>query len=289
MFIVLKKKYITIGITLLCCFALIFNFVPLGRTVKANSNGIELPIVMYHQIAHKNKNLGKYVILDTQFEKDLQYLKKQGYQTINMTQLIDYVQNGTPLPEKPIMITFDDGQESFYAYIYPLLEKYESYAVLSIVGAYADTYTELDDHHLSYSYLNWTQIEELTKSKWTEIQNHTYNMHDNKHGRLGCRIKKNESLADYTTALNNDIGKLQQELFKRTGWMPNTFTYPYGYYCKESVQILQQMGFEATLTCSEKLNYISRNHECLYGLGRFNRPNGLSSEAFFEKILRKKS
>ncbi len=70
--------------------------------------------------------------------------------------------------------------------------------------------------------------------------------------------------------------------------MPNTFTYPYDYYCRESVQILQQMGFEATLTCNEKLNYISRDRDYLYGLGRFNRPNGLNSEAFFEKILRKK-
>lgn len=288
MFITLKKRHITVSVTLICCFALIFNFVPFGSTAKMNASGIELPIVMYHQIAHKERNLGKYVILDSQFEKDLQYLKKEGYQTITMSQLIDHVKHGTPLPEKPVMITFDDGQESFYAYIYPLLEKYEAYAVLSVVGAYADTYTKLDDHHLSYSYLNWTQIEELSKSKWAEVQNHTYNMHDNKHGRLGCQIKKNESFTDYSAALNNDIGKLQQELFKRTGWMPNTFTYPYGYFCKESVQILKDMGFEATLTCSEKLNYITGDDECLFGLGRFNRPNGLSSEAFFKKILRKK-
>ncbi len=91
MFVILIKKYMTIGITLLCCFALIFNFIPYRKAIKINASGIELPIIMYHQIAHKNKNWGKYVILDTQFEKDLQYLKKQGYQTINMTQLIDYV------------------------------------------------------------------------------------------------------------------------------------------------------------------------------------------------------
>lgn len=245
---------------------------------------IPLPIIMYHQIAHRNRNLGKYVVMDTQFEKDLQFLTDHGYQTINMTQLIDYVKNGVPLPPKPVMLTFDDGQESFYAYILPLLEKYQAHAVISIVGAYADTYTQSEDHHLSYSYLNWTQIGELVKNPWVEVQNHTYNMHDNKKGRLGCRIKKNESAADYAIALNQDIGKLQEELFRRTGWQPNTFTYPYGYMCKESLPILKQMGFEATLTCTEKINGITRDASCLYGLGRYNRANGLSSEAFFKKI-----
>lgn len=285
MFFTLRKKNIIAVSALVIVLGLMFTLPRLDAVqTAASQNEIQLPIIMYHQIAHKNKNLGKYVTTDAQFEKDLEFLTEHGYRTINMTQLIDYVKNGTPLPPKPVMLTFDDGQESFYAYILPILEKHRAYAVMSIVGEYVDTYTKLQDHYLSYSYMDWSEIDELVKSPWAEVQNHTYNMHSNNKGRLGCKIKKGESVNDYTIALNSDIGRLQEEIFKRTGWQPNTFTYPYGYFCKESVPILKALGFEATLTCTEKINVITRDASCLFGLGRYNRPNGLSSEDFFKKV-----
>lgn len=191
MFLTLKRKNIfavlalVLTLGLLCCL-------PRPEVISTVNvpKGIDLPIIMYHQIAHKNKNLGKYVTTDVQFEKDLNFLTGQGYKTIGMTQLIDYVKKGTPLPPKPVMLTFDDGQESFYAYILPILKKYNACAVMSIVGEYVDTYTKLQDHYLSYSYMDWTEIEELVKNPLVEIQNHTYNMHSNNKGRLGCKIKK---------------------------------------------------------------------------------------------------
>lgn len=285
MFFIFKKKNITAALAFIAVLGLVCALPRFGAVqTVALQNEIRLPIIMYHQIAHKNKNLGKYVTTDAQFEKDLDFLTERGYHTINMTQLIDYVKNGAPLPPKPVMLTFDDGQESFYAYILPILEKHRAYAVMSIVGEYVDAYTKLQDHYLSYSYLDWNEVCELVKSPWAEVQNHTYYMHSNNNGRLGCKIKKGESASDYTIALNSDIGRLQQEIFKRTNWLPNTFTYPYGYFCKESVQILKDMGFEATLTCTEKINVITRDSDCLFGLGRYNRPNGLSSEEFFKKV-----
>ena len=56
--------------------------------------------------------------------------------------LIRYVDQGTPLPEKPVMLTFDDGHYNYISYLLPLLEEYDMKAVVSVVGEFADTYTE---------------------------------------------------------------------------------------------------------------------------------------------------
>ena len=67
--------------------------------------------------------------------------------------------------------------------------------------------------------------------------------------------------------------------------LPNTFTYPYGEIGDGAEEIIRDLGFEASLGCTEKMNWFSQSSgtEELYGLGRFLRPNDMSSEAFFTK------
>ena len=67
-----------------------------------------------------------------------------------------------------------------------------------------------------------------------------------------------------------------------------TFVYPFGAISDASLPILKELGFQATLTCEEKINYITKDADCLYGLGRYLRPAGMSSEEYFKNILREK-
>lgn len=248
--------------------------------------GIKLPIVMYHSILKDPAKSGKYIISPTVLENDLQYIKNQGYTTITMTELINFVYNDGVLPEKPIIITFDDGHYNNLTYAVPLLEKYDMKAVISIVGKYTDTFTESNEANTNYSYLRWCDINALLKSNIIEFQNHTYNLHSNSNGRTGCMKKSNESLENYKTLLSEDINKLQTEFKEHTDYVPNTFTYPFGGVSKGSTDILKSLGFKASLSCSSGINYISKNPDCLYLLKRNNRPSYISSEQFFRKLLK---
>jgi len=81
-----------------------------------------LRVLMYHKLSESNNE--ELTVKVDAFEKQLSYLVKHNYQPITVEQLIEYQYRGTKLPDKPVLITFDDGYENNYTYLYPLLKKY---------------------------------------------------------------------------------------------------------------------------------------------------------------------
>ena len=186
---------------------------------------IYVPIIMYHEV--KPYRAGKDAIQPWELDNDLTYLDKNGYTTITMGDLIDYVYHDFDLPEKPIVLTFDDGYLNNYIYAFPILEKHSVKVVLSIIGKNTDDFTDIPDDNTDYSHVTWMQLREMLDSGLVEVQNHTYNLHKSR-GRLGCRRLPFETNEEYEQALTDDIMKLQRELTLITGRTPNTFAYPYG-------------------------------------------------------------
>lgn len=248
---------------------------------------IELPVLMYHHVLENSKLLGDYVITPQQLESDFQFLQQQGYTPIVVQQLIDYVKTGAALPEKPVIITFDDGYESNYAYAYPLLQKYNFKAVVSIYGTCTDSFSEKEDKHLSYSHITWKEIQEMMDSGLVEFQNHTYNLHKNgKSERKGIKKLPGETVEQYQNMLREDLGKLQNEFLENTGTAPTAFVYPFGQLEKEADDVLKELGFQASFCCQEKLNTVTRDEKCLWKLNRFNRPHSITTEEYFKKVLK---
>lgn len=284
MIISMKKRYISILIiaafVLTVCFAVLKVI-----SVSSVQNGTDLPIVMYHQLTKSESRAGKYVLTLEQFEKDLKFLKNKGYVTVTVNQLLDFVKGKCDLPEKAIMLTFDDGCETLYYYALPLLEEYGFTAVGFAVGALADSYTELDDHNLNYSCLNWSEIKEMCDGGIVDIQSHSYDLHKNTANRSGAKKKKGETLEQYREFLSADASKMKDRMLKYAGKAPVAFAYPFGSYSEESADILKKCGIEMVLTCEERVNIIKKAEpESLFRLGRYNRPYGISSESFFEKM-----
>ena len=284
----IKKLHLFIFMS---CFVLILFIFALRAdpaSVTVNEEvGLRLPIVMYHHTTTKESRAGKYVILQSEFEKDLDFLKEHGYTTVTISDLIKYIGGEIKLPEKVIMITFDDGFESFYELAFPLLKKHEMKAVLSVVGSYTDTYSSIDDKNVNYAYLTWDDLSELSKSGIVEIQNHTYNMHNNDKGcRKGLARVNGESADVYAKALSDDLLKMQNLLLTQSGITATAVAYPFGSYSKQTLNIIKELGFKSSLVCEERINnIIPGDSESLYNLGRFNRPSGISTEEFFGKIL----
>jgi peptidoglycan/xylan/chitin deacetylase (PgdA/CDA1 family) len=93
-----------------------------------------------------------------------------------------------------------------------------------------------------------------------------------------------EDLEQYRITLAEDLGYLQDKLFEVTGKKPTAFAYPLGAVSKSSTDILKDMGFRATFSCREGVNYITRDPDCLYRLKRVCRTPEKSSAEFFKVI-----
>lgn len=252
---------------------------------SAQVEEIKLPIIMYHGILKDTSRSGKYVVTPNTLKQDLEYISSKGYTTITMKNLIGYAYDDEPLPQKPIIITFDDGDYNNYGYAVPILKELNMKAVFSIVGEYTDRYSKTGETNLNYSYMRWEDIKNAMEEGIIEFQNHSYALHSNTKGRNGSMKKIGESLEEYQKMLTSDLMKLQNEFKENTNYVPNTYTYPFGAISKESINIIKEIGFKASLSCSSGVNIITKDKNCLYLLKRNNRASGISREKFFEKLL----
>lgn len=244
---------------------------------------IDLPIIMYHGLLKEEKRQGQFIISPNLFEQDLRYLQENGYTTVVIADLIAYVQDGKPLPEKPVMLTFDDGYYNNYLYAFPLLKQYNCKMVLSPIGRYTDEYTQNKDTHANYAHCSWDAVREMIASGLVEFQNHSYNLHSIDSGRKGAKKKAVESLVDYRTLLVEDVMKMQTRMREETGYTPTAFVYPFGAVSSESLPILKELGFQATLICESHINAITRDPECLYGARPLSPPGENRIGGLFQK------
>lgn len=275
-------RLLVFSITILVLFGIFHAGSFICCLAQENFCEYKLPIIMYHHILREESRHGEFIISPSDFEADLKYIKKEGYTTITDLDLIEYKEKGKPLPEKPIMLTFDDGHLSYLEYVVPLLEKYEMKAVVSIVGSYTNDYTENPDKCVSYAYLSWNEIAELSKSSHTRIANHTYDMHKISGGRKGCAKASGETSEHHRKIFVADTTKMRNLIYENTKIHADCFTYPFGSYCAETEEELKKLGFKMSLSCVEGINNISESSS-LFKLKRFNRPHTKSVEQILKK------
>ena len=244
---------------------------------------VNVPILMYHSVCRNDRVDSEYCITPEKFEGDLQYLKEKGYSAVFVSEIADYAEGKGDLPEKPVALTFDDGYYNWLTDVLGLLEQYDMKATFNVVGEYAEREVTAEVRSPAYSYLTWEEIAALNDSGRAEIGSHTWEMHT-LGARRGCKKMKGESAAHYNEALTGDLSRLNQILSERCGVAPVTFAYPYGEISKESVPVLQKLGFRAALTCDERVNKLVRDPAVLFSLGRINRASHYSTAAFMQKF-----
>ena len=241
------RRYVRVAVAVLALWLTIatVRHLPLSPAATTPTDGVAVPVIMYHSILPDEKRQGDYVITPSQFEGDLQYLKENGYTTVVVADLIAYVREGKPLPDKPVMLTFDDGYYNNYHYAHPLLQRYGMRAVLSPIGIWSEHYSthpsECDRDN--YSHLTWEQLRQMARSGVWEIQHHSYDLHHLDSGGKGAAKRKGESEAGYRLRLTDDLSTAQRLFTEQVGVTPTCFAYPFGAYSTASQGVLEQMGF----------------------------------------------
>ncbi|MBU3111036.1 polysaccharide deacetylase family protein [Clostridium lacusfryxellense] len=193
---------------------------------------VKIPVLMYHNLTIASKSSNPLIIPQKTFRAHMSYLKKNGYNTISMDQLNNYLKNKASLPSKPVVITFDDGYVSNYTLAYPILKANKQKATVFMIAAYIDT---------NKRFLTSKQIKAMD-ANGIRIENHT-----NKHEKLATLTYANQ----LTT-----ITKTKQVLEKLLGRKVNYIAYPYGSYNSNTIKAAKVAG--CTLGLSTEAGLTSR-------------------------------
>ena len=249
----------------------------------AEKKSIDLPVVMYHHISKDPARWNDYVLSPEELECDLRWLRAHGYEAVRVSELLAWQDGRFEMPEKPVMITFDDGYESTQDYAEPLLRQYGYCGVVAVIGSVCEAFSALDEHDAELSNLSWEDVRAMAERGTIEVQCHTWDLHT-LWPRRGCGRIRGESDADCRAALTKDLRRFLKESEAHGIQLVPAIAYPYGSYDKTvTADAVCALGFRAAFTCTEKVNRLTGDAAELYDLGRYNRPHGVTSEKFFAK------
>ena len=268
-------------LAILLLFLILLPFPVFVAAAEERAEERELPILMYHSVSETQK--GIYFVSPEKLRADLRSLTKRGYRSVTLAEVKSYLRGTGDLPEKPVLITFDDGHYDNLYYARDILAEEGYTAVLHVIGCFTEYSSTHEKDHVEYSHLTWEEIGALARSGVFEIGSHTYKMQSYK-PRFGIKRKKAESSADYEKALREDLTQLEHALIEKSGVFPVSFAYPFGAYDAESERIVRALGYDAIFTCYERINHLKKGNENkLARLWRINRDGTLSTEGFFAK------
>ena len=263
-------------------------------TVFAADGGVQVPVIMYHAVIDDSRRLGQYVVSPAELESDFAWLQRNGYTAVLSEDLIRYVEDGTPLPEKPVLITFDDGYRSAYELAFPILQEMDFHAAMFPIGVSVGKDTYKDTGLAMVPHFSWEEAKEMVESGLVSIQSHTYDMHQweafETAGGGQC-LRPNilrqpwETLGEYMQALREDVERSRQDIVEGTGQEAVALAYPGGLHDQISEELLRSYGVKCTFTIEGgKAQVTPGSERSLYGLNRFYVKPTTTDEEFLQWV-----
>ena len=228
---------------------------------------------MYHHISEDGA--GGSAIAKAEFEDHLQMLTQNGYTAVLPADLLDFANKGRPLPDKPILLTFDDGYASVFTEALPLLKEYGLRAASFVIGVSVGKSTYKDTGMTMTPHFSFDQARQMEASGIFDVQSHTHDLHqvpayDGENCRVGMVRLPSDTEDSFAKHVLEDL-KLSREALEANLPSPVfALAYPYGRYDEVTESLCRQSGFCMTLTTEPGLNCLTAGDpNCLYGLRRF--------------------
>lgn len=224
----------------------------LGGIELYRRQGTPVPVLMYHHFMDVDSSDVDTIVTVKRFREQLLALKAAGYTPVDPFEIADFVENRTPLPDKPVLITMDDGYSSNLELAAPVLEECGMKATVFVIGAtvgrttYPGSETVLDPPRFS-----WEQVRPWVEKGVLCVQSHTYEMHHRSGGewdRDGVLQKPGEGERDYRAALTADVERAKSELEDGLDVPLIAVAFPYGLWSRTAVQQFRQAGIKLTFT-----------------------------------------
>lgn len=226
----------------------------------------------YHDVEDREPDNRFMSVRTANLIEQLAWLRENGYQAVSIDQILAAQQGGTPLPEKALLLSFDDGFASFSERVLPILKAYNWPAVLAPVGAWLSTPAgqPVDfggEQVANERFANPAQLREIVASGLVELAAHTDNLHfgaqANPQGNLqpaaasrlyDAHLQRYESDAEYRQRIEQDVKRITGRFEAITGRAPRVWVWPYGAASGTALKIVGDHGFSLALTLEDGLS-----------------------------------
>ena len=217
---------------------------------------------MYHYVSDPPADADIYrrdlSVTPANFEAQLAWLQSRGYESITLTDLVYHLARGWPLPDKPVILTFDDGYRDNYTKAFPLLQEYGYTGTFFLVTGPIDF--ENPD------YLTWDMVEEMVQAGM-DFQPHSYR-------HLDLRGAGKDFLIF-------EILAPKEAIQARTGETPRFYAYPSGRYDDRTIAVLKSANYWGAVITEQGATHTS---DGLFELDRV-RIRGTHTLEDFEKLM----
>lgn len=245
-----------------------------------------LLVLSYHDIRDDVAPKGDadgYAVSTQNFAAHLDWLDGRGYQPVSLQQVIDAADGSKELPDRAVLLTFDDGLSSVYTKAYPLLRAYNYPALVAVVTDWVDL---PQDKVIDYGprgfnradFLSWAQLREMKASGLIEIASHSHDLH---HGILSnpqgntrpAAVTRQydpasghyENETEYFARVRADLRHSASLIRQHTGQAPRTIVWPYAAYNSEANQIAEELGMPVSFDLEGRTTQMPSD---LHGLAR---------------------
>ncbi|WNP36474.1 poly-beta-1,6-N-acetyl-D-glucosamine N-deacetylase PgaB [Enterobacter kobei] len=233
-------------------------------------------VLGYHDVEDDAADQRYLSVRTSALNDQLAWLRDNGYHPISVQQIVDAHAGKIVLPEKAVLLTFDDGYSSFYTRVWPLLERYKFPALWAPVGSWVDAPADqpVDFGGLKTArnkFATWEMVREVSKSPLVEIGAHTWASHygvqanpqGSKEPAVANRLyDKNtgqyETDAQYEARINADLDRVTKKITEVTGKAPRAWVWPYGAANGTTLKLARQHGYEMAFTLNPGLANAAR-------------------------------
>ena len=222
-------------------------------------NNVEqsVPVLMYHHVTPKGGSLSCSV---SNFDSQLKALVSRGYSTLSAEQFAGFLK-GEAVPEKSVVLTFDDGYLNNFVYAHPILKKYNLHALMFIITQHMQEGSVrpimgsgevlpacpghyeckqlIADGRTDEVMLRWDEVREMQRQGTFSFHSHTHT-----HNRWDLSA----DAANKNTAIHDDLVQAQEQLSLHLGEVSTHHCWPQGYFDADYVRIAQELGFECLYT-----------------------------------------
>ena len=223
------KKPLALMLTLIMAFCLSLTACDSSADTK---NAEKIPILTYHKIVPEGTEFsnGLLIAADT-FDKEMKYLHDSGYTTLTLDEFYDWYTGKTEVPEKSVVVTFDDGYYGAYHLAYPIIKKYDQAATVFCIGHHIEDVTpefdpnETEDHHIGVDVIQKLKEEYPRFS----FESHTFDMHRKVDGKHPVDVFTEE--------------QMQEDVDKNAAFGFRYLAYPWGDYNDTIKKVLADNGY----------------------------------------------